>query len=106
MALSVWHHPGPKCIPVLQVKFPGSTLNITVDKLEGKSLQQQAALYYNTSIVIQTHGAALGVYYGVTASAHEAVCIDGTSLHKAKMAEAVQNHTGQLHGCSIPLHRA
>lgn len=43
----------------LQARFPG-TLNITVDKLEGKSLRQQAALYYNASIVIQTHGAALG----------------------------------------------
>ena len=31
-----------------------------MDKLEGKSLRQQAALYYNASIVIQTHGAALG----------------------------------------------
>lgn len=49
----------PDVISHLQVKFP-VTLNITVDKLEGKSLQQQAALYYNASIVIQTHGAALG----------------------------------------------
>lgn len=49
----------PDVISHLQVKFPG-TLNITVDKLEGKSLRQQAALYYNASIVIQTHGAALG----------------------------------------------
>ena len=49
----------PSCPWCLQAKFPG-TLNITVDKLEGKSLRQQAALYYNASIVIQTHGAALG----------------------------------------------
>lgn len=49
----------PSCLWCLQAKFPG-TLNITVDKLEGKTLRQQAALYYNASIVIQTHGAALG----------------------------------------------
>ncbi|KAL3143320.1 hypothetical protein ABBQ38_002159 [Trebouxia sp. C0009 RCD-2024] len=49
----------PDVISHLQARFPG-TLNITVDKLEGKSLRQQAALYYNASIVIQTHGAALG----------------------------------------------
>ena len=48
-----------QCV-VLQGKFP-DTLNIVVDKLEGKSLHQQAALYYNASIVIQTHGAALGM---------------------------------------------
>lgn len=54
----------------LQARFPG-TLNITVDKLEGKSLRQQAALYYNASIVIQTHGAALG----------ERCCLEHTSLH-------------------------
>ena len=40
-------------------KFPGD-LSVAVDKLEGKSLRQQAALYLDTSIVIQTHGAALG----------------------------------------------
>ena len=44
---------------VLQAQFPGQ-LNIAVDKLEGKTLRQQAALYSNASIVIQTHGAALG----------------------------------------------
>ena len=44
---------------LLQNKFPRD-LSVAVDKLEGKSLRQQAALYYNTSIVIQTHGAALG----------------------------------------------
>ena len=44
---------------MLQDQFSGQ-LNITVDKLEGKSLRQQAALYNNASIVIQTHGAALG----------------------------------------------
>ena len=49
----------PNYLWCLQAKFPG-TLNITVDKLEGKTLRQQAALYYNASIVIQTHGAALG----------------------------------------------
>lgn len=49
-----------KC--VLQAQFPGQ-LNINVDKLEGKSLKEQAALYSNASIVIQTHGAALGKSY-------------------------------------------
>ena len=63
------------CLLLLQNKFPGD-LSIAVDKLEGKSLRQQAALYYNTSIVIQTHGAALGEH-----SNHAIPAFDPTKLN-------------------------
>ena len=67
-----------KC--VLQTQFPGQ-LNIAVDKLEGKSLRQQAALYSNASIVIQTHGAALGKACALIN--YPVVCIDVVTTHAA-----------------------
>lgn len=33
---------------------------MTTHVLEGKSLAQQARIYFNATIIIQTHGAALG----------------------------------------------
>ena len=36
---------------------------MTTHVLEGKSLAQQARIYFNATIIIQTHGAALGGWH-------------------------------------------
>eukprot|EP00891_Asterochloris_glomerata_P001651 jgi/Astpho2/1651/Aster-04087 len=42
----------------IELNFPEA--NVTTHVLEGKSLAQQARIYFNATIIIQTHGAALG----------------------------------------------
>ena len=57
--LHVQHADG--CALPLQLHFPKA--NVTTHVLEGKSLAQQAHIYFNATIIIQTHGAALGGWH-------------------------------------------